>query len=140
MLRVFVATLFVIVTLLWFSSYTHHSSIGLDHDIAVENHVEDHYYRINWTGHGSILIGYGISKKLRDRNVPLEKFDPAGVLLTPHKKPLPPSHSIWNDLGFWLIQAPAARTAFWVGIPSWLPVLLLALLLLYLRKSRSVNP
>lgn len=119
----------LVVTLLWLSSYTHHSSIGMDHDEVQQGRILHTFYRINWTGHGSILMGYGSAWKTLDPDRPLERFDPASSLLKPAKQP-PVTHSFWNELGFWYIKSPSPRPTLWLGVPSYLPVMLLVLLLL----------
>lgn len=132
--NVLLSGLLLLATLLWLSSYTHHSSIGIDHDFEKQDRILHKFYRVNWNGHGSILLGYGSVWKAVDKTKPLEKFDPASALLKPVKKPLE-SNFYWNSVGFWYINSPSPRPTFWIGIPSWLPVLGLALILIILLRS-----
>lgn len=137
-LLIFIIVLLLVPsTILWLSSYTHHTGVGVDHDFEKDGEVTHTIYRLSWTGHGSIWVGYSnIEKKTKT----LEKFDPAAVFFKPTNKPLPASASQWNRAGFWYINSGAPKNALWIGIPSWLPVLAL-LLLLYLsvrgRKTSS---
>ncbi len=122
------SALLILTTLLWLSSYTHHTAIGIDHDTRQKNAVLNKFYRINWNGHGSILVGYGGVWKESNGAAPLEKFDPASVFFKRAGK-APQANSVWNDLGFWYINATKPRPSFWIGIPSWLPVLGLGFIL-----------
>ena len=126
--------LFLVTTLLSISSYTHHSSIGVDHDFEMQDRVLHKYYRVNWTGYGSILVGYGSQWRGKDANRPLEKFDLASSLLKPAEIPAERS-SFWNKVGFWFVSSDSSAPMLWLGIPGWLPVLLLSILLLiYFRR------
>ena len=62
------------------------------------------FYRVNWTGHGSVWIGYGSRWKDKDTTKTLEKFDLASGLFKPNKKTLQTA-SFWNRIGFWFIHA-----------------------------------
>ncbi|PWQ93952.1 hypothetical protein [Leucothrix arctica] len=127
----------LVFTVLWLSSYTHHSAIGIDHDQQVESGVLHYYYRLNWTGHGSVWVGYGSHQTSANPNRKLEKLDPASALLKP-VKPLPDSATVWNRLGFWYINSAKPTPIFWVGVPSWIPILLpLFLILLGKHRKRS---
>ena len=125
--------LLLLATALWLTSYTHHSAIGIDHDKQVESGIFHYYYRLNWTGHGSVWLGYGSSRSDNDPSRKLEKFDPASALLKP-VKPLPKSATTWNRLGFWYINSEKPTPSFWIGIPSWMPILL-PLFLIFLRRN-----
>lgn len=130
------ASLFALVTLLWLSSYTHHTGFGVDHDFEQENNKVLHTFsRISWTGHGAIWLGYGST--IKDKNAALEKLDLAAVFFKPVQKPLSPSASVWNRVGFWYINGQSPKSSLWLGVPSWLPVLLIGLCLyVYRRKAR----
>ena len=123
------ASLFALVTLLWLSSYTHHTGFGIDHDFEQENKVLHTFSRISWTGHGSIWLGYGSTLQDKSEKVVLEKFDIAAVFFKTVKKPLSSAVSFWNRLGFWYVNGQSPRSSLWIGVPSWLPVLLVSLLL-----------
>ncbi len=126
---------FVITTLLSISSYSHHSSLGIDHDFEQQDRILHKYYRLNWTGYGSILIGYGSQWKQKQVGKALEKFDLALSLLKPAETPAD-RNTIGKRLGFWFIKSESPTPMLWVGFPSWLPVLLLLLLLLvYFKRS-----
>ena len=112
----------VVLIILWLSSYTHHTGVGIDHDFQRGDRMLRTYSRISWTGYGSLWFGYG-SRWLESKEiVKPENFDLAAVFFRRVTKPLAsPAH--WNRLGFWYIDVKQPKPAFWVGIPSWLPVL-----------------
>ena len=116
----------LITTLLSISSYTHHSSLGVDHDFEQQDRILHKYYRINWTGYGSILFGYGSQWRDKDTK-PLEKFDPASSFLKPAETPAQ-RNTLWKRMGFWFVSADHPAPMLWIGIPSWLPVLFLFLI------------
>ena len=128
----------LVLSALWLSSYTHHSSIGIDHDKQIESGILKHYYRLNWTGHGSVWLGYASSKRSASSDQKLEKFDPASALLKP-VKPLPDSATRWNRIGFWYINSSKPTPSFWIGIPSWLPILLPLFLIILSNRRRRVD-
>jgi len=131
--------LLIVLAGLWISSYTHHSSIGIDHDKQLESDIIKYYYRLNWTGHGSVWLGYASSKRSANSDQKLEKLDPASALLKP-VKPLPDSTTRWNRIGFWYINSSKPTPSFWIGIPSWLPILLpLSLIIFGNRRRRAVG-
>ena len=127
--------LLLLFTALWLSSYTHHSSIGIDHDQRTDSGVLYYYYRINWTGNGSIWAGYGSSQLSASQDRKLEKFDPASAFLKP-AQPLPESATRLNRFGLWYINSSKSTPVFWIGIPSWLPVLVLLFLIRLNRNYR----
>ena len=111
-----------VLTILWLSSYTHHTGIGIDHDFQRGDRMLRTYSRISWTGYGSLWLGYGSRWFEADEAVEPENFDLASVFFRRVTKTLvSPTH--WNQLGFWYINVQQPKPAFWVGIPSWLPVL-----------------
>ena len=125
----------LIFTILWISSYTHYTSLGIDHDIEREHQTLHVFARIRWTGHGSIWIGYGSQWKQADSITQLEKFDLAGVFFRRATQSLD-APSFWNRVGFWFIRSQSPQPTFWVGIPSWLPVLVLGWLLFWWLRPR----
>jgi len=137
-MRKFVFTAFLVSTLLWLSSYTHHTAIGIDHDFKHKDQILHVFYRINWTGHGSIWVGYGSVWKLPETVKKLEKFDPASVFFQRIHKPLN-SPSFWNKLGFWYIHSTTPKPVLWIGIPSWLPVLALLFLIMRFDKNKKTK-
>ena len=113
---------FVVLTVLWLSSYTHHTGFGIDHDFQRGDRTLRTYSRISWTGYGSLWFGYGSRWLEAKEIVKPENFDLAAVFFRRVTKPLAsPTH--WSRLGFWYIHAQQPKPTFWVGIPSWLPVL-----------------
>lgn len=132
-INLLLSLLLLVTALLSISSYTHHSSIGVDHDFEQQDRVLHKYYRVNWTGYGSILIGYGSQWRHKDVARPLEKFDLASSFLKPAEVPAE-RDSFWKRMGFWFVCSASPAPIFWIGVPGWLPVLFLTLLLLiYLR-------
>ena len=126
----------LLLTALCLSSYTHHSSIGIDHDVQTDSGVLNYYYRVNWTGYGSVFVGYGSRLTHPDKSHPLEQFDPAGALFKPPQTK-PEAKTIWNRMGFWYVNSLKPVPVFWVGVPGWLPVLVLLILSLsVLRRYR----
>jgi hypothetical protein len=98
-----------------------------------ETGVEYHYYRLNWPGNGSLLIGNGHSLRPANDQKPLAFFDLAGVFFQPVYRQPPVATSRLNHIGFWYINLPGQQ--FWLGIPAWLPVLLIIFLLLIIRRK-----
>lgn len=130
--------LLIITTVLWLTSYTRHTAIGIDHDFEKKDSILHKYYRINWTGHGSIWIGYGSIVRAYESSQILEKFDLAAAFF--HHKYKPPeatNKTLLNRLGFCFINAKNPKPVFWIGIPSWLPVLLLAFMLFLHKKYQK---
>lgn len=126
MTRPLIYTLLLITTLFSLSSYRYHTAIGIDHDFVQENHILHAYYRINWSGHGTVWLGYGTFTQPPDAKKPLESFDPAAVFF----KPVPQNmlaKNLQQPGGFQLINSRQPREVFWLIIPAWLPILLSAL-------------
>lgn len=119
------------------SSYTHHSTIGIDADrIHADDTVTRTYARLWWPGNGSLLLGYSAQHQPFDPNTTYERFDPAGTFFQPKRHKLTPQ-SRWNDHGFWWISQPAPAPQFWVGIPAWLPVFFFVLVILRRQKPKQ---
>jgi hypothetical protein len=128
---------FAVTVMLALSSYTHHSSIGMDHDFEKPGRILHKYYRINLTGYGAILIGHGSQWRQHDSGKALEKFDLASSFLKPAETPAK-RDTFWKGLGFWFVQSGSPAPMLWIGIPSWLPVLVLSILLfMYYKKRRK---
>lgn len=129
-----------VLTCLWLSSYTHYTSFGVDHDLERGDRVLHVFGRIRWTGYGSFWVGYGSTWKARNAVEKLERFDPAAVFFRRATEPLSTA-SFWNRAGFWFIHASQPRPTLWIGVPSWLPVLLLGLLLFwgYSRAAQTAH-
>lgn len=131
-IRLILKLLFLFFIILWLSSYFRHSAIGVDIDRYSTAGIEYHYYRMNWPGNGSILIGKGHSLRSAGYQKPLAFFDLAGVFFQPVYRQLPVAASSMNHIGFWYINLPEQQ--FWLGIPAWLPVLIIGFILLVIRK------
>ncbi len=136
MIRFLINTLLLIIILLSLSSYRYHTAVGFDHDYVQQNTILHTYYRINWSGHGSIWLGYGTVTRPANVKKPLEFLDPAAVFFQPvpqkivAEKPQPAG-------GFRLIRSQKTREVCWLIIPAWLPILLSALLWWLIRHKYS---
>lgn len=127
----------LLLTVFCLNSYTHHSSIGIDHDVQTDSGVLNYYYRVNWTGYGSVFVGYGSRLVSAEQSLPLERFDPAGALFKPPQT-RPEPKTLWNRLGFWSVSGAKPTPLWWVGVPAWLLVLgLLACLFGVWRSLRE---
>lgn len=123
--------------MMWLLSYSFYTSLGVDTDRANGSNVITAYYRIRWPGNGSFWIGGGAYRH-PNQGKPLEPFDLGGVFFQVPQRPQP--HSLWNRMGFWLIrivsedgthdktQSAPSQWQFWMGVPSWLPVLVTSVL------------
>ncbi|MEP0834542.1 hypothetical protein NDI48_25600 [Microcoleus sp. AS-A8] len=108
--------------MMWLFSYRFYTSLGVDTDRADGSDVITGYYRIRWPGNGSFWIGGGAYRH-PDEGKPLQAFDLGGVFFQPPPRSQP--HSFWNRVGFWLKrESELNQWQFWIGVPSWLPVLL----------------
>jgi hypothetical protein len=117
---------------MWLFSYGFYTSLGVDTDRADGPYVMSSYYRIRWPGDGSFWIGGGAYRHAYEGK-PLEPFDLGGRFFLAPRRPMP--QSFWNRIGFWLIQiglgngkngkteSAASQWQLWIGVPSWLPVL-----------------
>ena len=113
-------------------SYSYMNGFGLDVEKKNGRNIIQTFYHIQWPGNGSFRIGF-ISIYKEDLSNPFERFDfGAGFFLLPRR---PQVKSIWNKTGFWFIdnQGGEIIEQFWIGIPSWLPVLFFSSMLLVLR-------
>ena len=133
---------FIGTAALWATSYTHYTSIGIDHDQHINNEGSDSnnknilhsYYRVRWPGNGSIWFGGGQSKRSINSPKPFEAFDLAATFLYPNPE-LPIIESAYNKAGFWLKNREKPSQQFWLGIPAWLPVVILGFLSLFLWRG-----
>jgi hypothetical protein len=98
------------------------NSFGLDLEKKNGQDIIQTYYHIQWPGNGSFRIGF-ISIYKEDLSNPFKRYDfGAGFFSRPYK---PIVKSIWNKIGFWYVDNHGGKIIkqFWIGIPSWLPVL-----------------
>jgi hypothetical protein len=139
-LAVGLAGLTCALTVMWLSSYRFYTSLGLDMDAVEGPSVRYTYLRARWPGDGSFRMGGGaLLRSLA--SFPVEPFDLGGTFFQPPRRSTP--RSLWNRLGFWWIDEPSSEDGahniwvFWVGLPNWLPPLLMgASAAVLLRKSR----
>jgi len=137
---------FIGTAALWATSYTHYTSLGIDHDQYINNVTSDDnnknilhsYYRVRWPGNGSIWFGGGQSERPLNSPKPFETFDLAATFLY-HNPELPPVESTYNKVGFWLKTMEKPSKQFWLGIPAWLPVFISGLLSIVLWRKRDRN-
>lgn len=129
---------FIVLAIFWLSSYAHYyNSIGIDSEQQKGETIDYHYYRFWWPGDGSLLMGRGITTQKYDASKQYDKFDLGAAFFRQQDKKLETKNS-WNKIGFWYISPPAPIRQFWIGIPAWLPVLIIAGYFWYIRKSRGV--
>ena len=127
------ASALLFATLMCLTSYTHYTSIGIDVDTMKNQQITHRYYRVRWPGNGSIWLGGGLSHRASNPDSPYEPFDLAATFLASNPiKPQP--NSRLNQIGFWYYTP---RQQGWIGIPSFLPILLIGLLLFYLIRHRE---
>ncbi len=134
MIKTLTYVFLILTTLLSLSSYRYHTAVGIDHDYVQKDGILHTYYRINWSGHGSIWIGYGTSKRPTDTKKPPEVLDPAAVFFKPARGKKPADGSQYKGT-FGLINTRQPRDVFWLIIPAWLPIVLSALLWLLIRRK-----
>lgn len=117
---------------MWPFSYGFYTSFGLDTDRVQEGSGRRTHHRIRWPGDGSFWLG--AESFWLPASEPVDAFDLGGAFFRAPRRPQP--RSSWNRVGFWFIReenpkpavpVPSAANAgaFWLGVPSWLPVLLL---------------
>ncbi|HIO92714.1 MAG TPA: hypothetical protein EYG68_07710 [Leucothrix mucor] len=115
----------IILTIFWLSSYARfYNSIGVDSEQQKEATIDYHYYRFWWPGNGSLLIGRGITTLKYDPNKQYDRFD-LGAAFFRHQDKKLVAQTTWNKIGFWYISPPAPVRQFWIGVPAWLPVLII---------------
>ncbi|WP_245682412.1 hypothetical protein [Archangium gephyra] len=119
---------------MWPFSSGFYTSFGLDTDRDEEGSVKRTHHRLRWPGDGSFWVG--AESFWLPASEPVDAFDLGGTFFQAARRPRP--RSSWNRVGFWFIHeeslappVPLTSTAhagaFWVGVPSWLPPLLLGL-------------
>ncbi|MCY1074324.1 hypothetical protein [Archangium lansingense] len=117
---------------MWPFSYGFYTSFGIDMDRVQEGSRVRSHHRLRWPGDGSFWMG-GEAFWLPDSE-PVDPFDLGGAFFQAPRRPK--QRSAWNKVGFWLfrgehpkptvpVQAATYARSFWVGVPSWLPPLLL---------------
>ena len=120
-------------SLMWLTSYSHYTSIGINLDQYKQKKISHSYYRLRWPGNGSIWLGGGYSYRTLNSLKPFERIDLAATFLYSDPE-LPEVKSYYNKIGFWLISTNKSSRQFWIGIPSWLPVLFLTFLIISIMK------
>ncbi|ATB29575.1 hypothetical protein [Melittangium boletus] len=132
---------------MWPTSYGFYTSVGIDVDRHEEPAAIEAHVRFRWPGNGAFLMGADQFRLPPDRK--LVPLDLGAALFHAPRRPQP--RSIWNLRGFWLIheeypptelpvREPEKAAASWVGVPSWLPVVLTGawpLLLAWRRRERT---
>jgi len=106
--------------------------LGLDVEKKNGQDIIQTFYRIQWPGNGSFIIGF-ISRYEEDLTKPFERYDLGGAFFDRPWKPT--VKSIWNKIGFWHINNNGSKfiQQLWIGIPNWLPVLFFGSMAIVLR-------
>jgi len=132
---------------LWLVGCYRYSSLGLDHNVSTAGAGLVTYYRLRWPGDGSLWLGL-CSHRVPSSQLSRYPLEPGGRLLaTPV---IPAASSPWNKLGFWLVSDvdadplgvlnwPDPVRSYWVGLPGWLPSLVLAGLWWRARRRRRAT-
>lgn len=133
---------------MWPFSYRFYTSFGIDMDGVEEGAVVRTHHRLRWPGDGSFWLG--AEAFWLSASEPVDAFDLGGAFFRAPR--VPPPRSAWNRAGFWFIReehprpsVPARSSvnagALWLGVPSWLPPLLLGLwpVLMWRRRRRLGN-
>ncbi|MEQ1891314.1 MAG: hypothetical protein ABL998_02130 [Planctomycetota bacterium] len=121
--------------LLWLAGCFRYSSVGLDHNLRSGEAGLVTYYRVRWPGDGSLWVGRS-SHRVPRAQLSRYPLEPGGRLLGSPVIPRPSSR--WNRLGFWcvtdvdadplgMLNWPDPVQSHWLGMPGWLPTLLLFL-------------
>ncbi len=116
-------------------SYRFYISCGIDLEKAQEKYTLFTYYRFRWPDNGSLWIG-AVTHYQAATDGPVEPFDLGGTWA--YHTYQPPPRSFWNRIGFWWITQPMRDLEtenrfpgplwnFWIGMPSWLPGLMLGI-------------
>jgi hypothetical protein len=121
---------------MWLVGLRLYTSVGWDAEEVIDGRIKRSYYRVRWPGDGDFWVGGGAYYLPRlDR--PVKSFDPASTSFV-RPRHLPEPHSAWNHVGFWLLPDPAIDPCdragaprllwgWWLGVPGWLPGVLLGL-------------
>ncbi len=126
----------ILLTIMWLSSYTHYTSIGVDIDRKENSNITHKYYRVRWPGNGSIWLGGGNTQRASDPSKPFEPFDLAATFFYANPQ-RPEAKTTLNRWGFWYKSVQKPNQQMWIGIPSWLPVLIVILMLLNFKRKRA---
>ena len=124
----------VLYALVFPFSYSYLNSFGLDVEKKNGQDIIQTYYHIQWPGNGSFIIGF-ISRYKKDLSKPFERYDfGAGFF---QRLWVATIKSIWNKIGFWYIDNYGSKfiQQLWIGIPSWLPVLVFGGMAIVLRQA-----
>lgn len=122
---------------MWIASLWTYTSLGIDRDMLEPNGtVLSRYWRVRWPGDGSLWLGSGFYREPLDPSRQLDGFDLGGVFFKPPRRPA--AGSAWNRFGFWRVKVSGDDAQLhgesWVGIPGWLPALLLSGSLVVLHR------
>ncbi len=132
------ASLTCVLAVMWLTSYSFYTSLGIDMDEVEGAQIRYTYLRVRWPGDGSFRLGRGALYRPLE-SAPVEPFDLGGVFFQPARRTTP--RSFWNRLGFWWVDEAAGKGArslpwaYWIGIPSWLPPLLAGLVTMRVRRA-----
>ena len=124
----------VLFVLMFVFSYSYFNTFGLDEESKNGQDTIQAFYHIQWPGNGSFLIGF-LSRYKTDFSEPLERYDLGGEFFD---RPWRPAvKSIWNKIGFWHIDNHGGNIIrqFWIGVPSWLPMVVFGAIGLVLRRK-----
>jgi hypothetical protein len=124
---------------MWIVSHWTYTSLGIDREeLEPGGTVLSRYERVRWPGDGSLWVGRGHWRESADPARRLDGFDLGGAFFRPPRRT--EARSAWNRFGFWHVGceqgAAGPSEACWVGVPGWLPALLLAGLAAGLLRGR----
>jgi len=130
---------------LWIAGCFRYSSLGLDHNASTAAGGLVTYYRLRWPGDGSLWLGL-CSHHVPRAQLSRYSLEPGGRFLGAPLSPVPSSP--WNRSGFWLVTDveadplgvlnwPDPVQSRWLGIPGWLPTVLLTGLWWRARQRRA---
>ncbi len=126
---------------LWIVGLGRYTSLGIDRETVGPACTVEHYHRVRWPGDGSFWIGGGHACRATTAPHAIDAFDLGGTFFRPPRRPEP--ITAWNRVGFWrqrIDNATAGHVEWWIGVPGWLPALLLGLLAAgLLRHARSTD-
>ncbi len=127
-----------VLGMMWLTSYSFYTSLGIDMDEVEGAQVRYTYLRVRWPGDGSFRLGRGcVYRPLA--SAPVEPFDLGGAFFKSPRRAEP--QSVWNRVGFWWVDETAGKGstqppwAYWIGIPSWLPPLLTGLVAAWVYRA-----
>lgn len=109
----------------WLAGCWWYSSFGIDRDYIINQRIHTYYYRIRWPGDGSLWLGWGRFQTKLDTH-PVLPFDLGGRFFQEPRRPIPQDN--WNRWGFWWVDTSEKyQEQHWLGIPGWLPLLIVSL-------------